>query len=102
MLTPIAGRVAIVTGASRGIGRGIALAFARHGARVLVVARDGRAADTVAQEITAQGGAASGFACDVADGAAVPAMAAAAEERYGGIDILCANARSTPSCPATS
>jgi 3-oxoacyl-[acyl-carrier protein] reductase len=92
MLTPITGRVTIVTGASRGIGRGIARAFAAQGARVLVVARDGTAAEAVAQELTAQGGTASAYACDVADVDGVQAMAAAAEERYGGIDILCANA----------
>jgi 3-oxoacyl-[acyl-carrier protein] reductase len=92
MLTPITGRVTIVTGASRGIGRGIARAFAAQGARVLVVARDGTAAEAVAQELTAQGGTASAYACDVADADGVQAMAAAAEERYGGIDILCANA----------
>jgi 3-oxoacyl-[acyl-carrier protein] reductase len=92
MLTPITRRVTIVTGASRGIGRGIARAFAAQGACVLVVARDGNAAKAVADELTAQGGTASGFAGDVTDTAAVHAMAAAAEERYGGIDILCANA----------
>ena len=92
MLTPITGRVTIVTGASRGIGRGIARAFAAQGARVLVVARSGTAAEAVAQELTAQGGTASAYACDVADADGVQAMAAAAEERYGGIDILCANA----------
>ena len=92
MLTPITGRVTIVTGASRGIGRGIARAFAAQGARVLIVARDGTAAEAVAQELTAKGGTASAFACDVADADGVQAMAAAAEERYGGIDILCANA----------
>lgn len=92
MLTPITGRVTIVTGASRGIGRGIAQAFTAQGARVLVVARDGTAAEAVAQELTAQGGTASAYACDVADADGVQAMAAAADERYGGIDILCANA----------
>ena len=92
MLTPITGRVTIVTGASRGIGRGIARAFAAQCARVLVVARGGTAAEAVAQELTAQGGTASAYACDVADADGVQAMAAAAEERYGGIDILCANA----------
>jgi 3-oxoacyl-[acyl-carrier protein] reductase len=92
MLTPITGRVTIVTGASRGIGRGIARAFAAQGARVLIVARDGTAAEAVAQELTAKGGTASAYACDVADADGVQAMAAAAEERYGGIDILCANA----------
>ena len=99
MLTPIKGRVAVVTGASRGIGKGIGQVFGRQGARVLVVARQEAAATAVAEEIAVAGGEASALACDVADPEAVRRMAQAAEQRYGGIDILCANAGIYPAAP---
>jgi 3-oxoacyl-[acyl-carrier protein] reductase len=89
MFTSLEGRSVVVTGASRGIGKGIAAGFARAGARVLVVGRDGAAAAATAEEL---GDGASAFAADVADPAACAAMAAAAVERHGGIDVLCANA----------
>ncbi len=80
---------AIVTGGTKGIGRGIAHGFARAGYKVLAVSRNGAEADAIAAEI---GGGASGLAVDVADPASVEAMAAKAVERYGSIDVLCANA----------
>lgn len=89
MLTSIAGKSVIVTGASKGIGRGIARVFANQGAKVLVVARDGAAADRVAAEI---GNGAKGFSADVADWDGAQTMAKAAADAFGGIDILCANA----------
>jgi 3-oxoacyl-[acyl-carrier protein] reductase len=89
MFASMQGRTAIVTGASRGIGRGIAARFAAAGMHVLVVARRQDDADAVARDI---GGTASGFAADVTDPAAMQAMAAAARARYGSIDVLCANA----------
>ena len=96
MLTSIAGRSVIVTGASRGIGKGIARVFAGKGAKVLVVARTAEAAAATATEI---GDGASGFGADVTDAGAMRAMAAAAVERHGGIDILCANAGIFPAAP---
>jgi 3-oxoacyl-[acyl-carrier protein] reductase len=89
MFSSIAGRSVVVTGASKGIGKGIAAGFVRAGARVLVVGRDGAAAARAAEEL---GGEASAYAADVADPDACAAMAAAAVERHGGIDVLCANA----------
>jgi 3-oxoacyl-[acyl-carrier protein] reductase len=89
MFTSLEGRSVVVTGASKGIGKGIAAGFARAGARVLVVGRDGAAAAATAEEL---GNGASAFAADVADPDACAAMAAAAVERHGGIDVLCANA----------
>ncbi len=97
MFTPLAGRSVVVTGASRGIGRGMALRFAEAGCRVLVVARDGDAAAATAADIAAAGGTARTFAADVADPAAMTAMAAEAERLHGGIDVLCANAGIFPS-----
>lgn len=92
MLTPLTGRSVIVTGASKGIGRGIALRFGENGARVLVVSRRLDEAQAVADEIKAAGGDALGFAADVGLEADTKAMAAKAVEVHGGIDILCANA----------
>lgn len=86
-------KVAIVTGGSKGIGKGIARGFADAGYRVLVVSRNGPEADAVAGEI---GGGASGFAADIADPIQANEMAAAAVERYGAIDVLCANAGMFP------
>jgi 3-oxoacyl-[acyl-carrier protein] reductase len=87
------GKVAIVTGAGRNIGRAIALALARDGASVLVNARsNGAEADAVAREIEAAGGKALVHIGDVADAAYVQAMADAAVKDFGRIDILVNNA----------
>ena len=89
MLTPISGRSVIVTGASKGIGKGIARVFARQGAKVLVVSRNLAEAEASAAEI---GNGASAFSADVGDFDQCLAMAEAALERHGGLDVLCANA----------
>lgn len=87
------GRVAIVTGAGRNIGRAIALALARGGAAVVVNARANRKeAEAVAREIEAGGGQALAYLADVTDAAAVAAMMTATSERFGRIDILINNA----------
>ena len=87
------GKVAIVTGAGRNIGRAIALALAEGGASIVVNARSNRAeADAVAHEIEAIGGKALVHIGDVADAAAVQAMADAAVKHFGRIDILVNNA----------
>lgn len=89
MFTSLAGKTVIVTGASKGIGRGIALRFGEAGLNVLVVSRTRAEAEKVAAEI---GPNASGFAADVTSPESTEAMAAVALERYGSIDVLCANA----------
>jgi len=87
------GRVAIVTGAARNIGRAIALDLADAGAAVVVNARTSEGeAQALAGEIEAVGGRAFAFVADVTDEAAVARMAAAAVERFGRIDILVNNA----------
>jgi 3-oxoacyl-[acyl-carrier protein] reductase len=89
----LAGKVAIVTGAGRNIGRAIALALARSGASVLVNARSNRAeADEVVRAIEGLGNEAVAHIGDVADAKAVAAMADAAAARFGRIDILVNNA----------
>jgi 3-oxoacyl-[acyl-carrier protein] reductase len=87
----LSGRVAIVTGASRGIGRATALALARQGASVVAAARGDHAA-AVAAAIEAGGGRAVAVAVDVTDPAAVERMAATAAERFGRVDVLVNNA----------
>jgi 3-oxoacyl-[acyl-carrier protein] reductase len=87
------GKVAIVTGAGRNIGRAIALALAEGGASIVVNARSNRAeADAVAREIEAAGGKALVNIGDVADAAAMQAMADAAVSHFSRIDILVNNA----------
>ena len=87
------GKVAIVTGAGRNIGRAIALALADGGASIVVNARSNRAeADAVAREIEAGGGKALVHIGDVADAADVQAMADMATRQFGRIDILVNNA----------
>jgi 3-oxoacyl-[acyl-carrier protein] reductase len=89
----LTGKVAIVTGAGRNIGRAIALALADAGASIVVNARSNRAeAEAVAREIEAGGARALVQLGDVADPAAVQAMANAALKQFGGIDILINNA----------
>jgi 3-oxoacyl-[acyl-carrier protein] reductase len=96
MFTSLRGRTVIVAGASRGIGRSMALRFGAVGCNVLVVARGLDGAEAVAAEITAAGGTASAEAVDVSSPADTDRMAAAAIARYGGIDMLCANAAIYP------
>jgi 3-oxoacyl-[acyl-carrier protein] reductase len=91
--TELAGKVAIVTGAGRNIGRAIAVALAQAGASVVVNARANKAeADTVVREIEAAGGKAIGVLGDVADPKTAEALAAAALKAFGRIDILVNNA----------
>jgi 3-oxoacyl-[acyl-carrier protein] reductase len=92
VFTSIAGRSVVVTGGTRGIGKGIASVFARSGARVLITGRDAQTATAAADEIGA-----SYLVADVARKADCELVAAAAQERFGGLDVLCANAGIFPS-----
>jgi 3-oxoacyl-[acyl-carrier protein] reductase len=93
MTKELAGKVAIVTGAGRNIGRAIALTLAEGGASVVVNARSNRAeAEAVVREIEAAGGKALAHIGDVADAKSVQAMAEVAVKQFGRIDILVNNA----------
>lgn len=92
MLTSINGKSCIVTGASKGIGKGIARVFAAQGAKVMVVARGQTEAQKTVDEIRAAGGTAELHCCDVSDWTQVQEMIAATIKAFGSVDILCANA----------
>ncbi len=94
MFTSISGRSVIVTGGSRGIGKGIAQVFAKAGANVLITGRDEVVAKRTVEELASlnKGGKFSYFIGDVATEQACAEMAATAIQRHGGVDVLCANA----------
>jgi 2-hydroxycyclohexanecarboxyl-CoA dehydrogenase len=88
--------VAIVTGASQGIGRGIALALAKEGAAVTVAARTAPKLQGVADEIVAAGGRVLAVPCDVSDREAVSSLVATTVETFGRLDVLVNNAQGVP------
>jgi 3-oxoacyl-[acyl-carrier protein] reductase len=95
----LAGKVAIITGGSRGIGRAIALRLASEGARVVIAARDAKALAAVAEEIGKAGGAAKTSAADLREPEAPGALVQTALGAYGAIDIVVNNAASSWSFP---
>jgi NAD(P)-dependent dehydrogenase (short-subunit alcohol dehydrogenase family) len=88
----LAGRVALVTGASHGIGRAVALRFAREGAELVLVGRTQGALQAVDDEVRKLGGYASLVPADLADFAVIDRMGAAVYERWGRLDVLVGNA----------
>ena len=90
----ISGKVAIVTGAGRGIGRAIALTYGTAGAKVVVASRSRSTVDAVAAEIERDGGTAHGLTCDVGQRDQVFAMVDEAAKKFGTVDILVNNAQS--------
>ena len=85
-------KVAVITGAASGIGREIAVVFAREGAKVAIADLDRKAAEAAAREIDAGGDRAIGVAMDVADERQVEAATAEVIEKFGALDVLVSNA----------
>jgi NAD(P)-dependent dehydrogenase (short-subunit alcohol dehydrogenase family) len=88
----LSGKLALVTGGTRGIGRGIAEAMCAAGAHVIVTGRDDAKAKAVADELTQGGGQAGHLGADLMDDAAIDALIPNAEASYGKLDILVNNA----------
>lgn len=86
------GKVAVITGASRGLGLAIAKAYAQEGAKIVVAARSSRSVEPAVARLQAMGADAAGQPCDVTDLAQVEALAAFAESRFGQFDIWVNNA----------
>lgn len=92
--TRLAGRVALVTGAGQGVGRGIALALAKEGASIVLAGRTLSKCQGVSDEIAALGGIAIAIRCDVGERSDVGAAVTAAVAEFGGLDALVNNAQS--------
>ncbi|MBX7165440.1 MAG: glucose 1-dehydrogenase [Pirellulales bacterium] len=92
----LTGKVAIVTGASKGIGEGIARGLAQFGAKVVVSSRKQEAVDEVAASLKAEGHDAFGVACHVGDLAQLDKLVSDTLAHYGGVDILVNNAAANP------
>lgn len=95
-LFDLTGRVALVTGSSRGIGFAIARAFARRGARVVVSSRKADACERARASIEAEGGEAIAVPCNVTDKAALQTLVETAQTRLGPLDVLVCNAAANP------
>jgi NAD(P)-dependent dehydrogenase (short-subunit alcohol dehydrogenase family) len=95
-LFDLSGKVALITGSSRGIGKAIAMHMAAHGARVVISSRKPESCAAAAAEITAAGGAAFVHACNVTQKPELEALVAATLAHWGRIDILVCNAGANP------
>lgn len=89
---PLSGKIAVVTGGTRGIGRAIASSLLGLGAIVVITGRDASRTRTAAVELAAEGGVCEGVVCDVRNLASVDALGRHMHERYGRIDVLVNNA----------
>jgi NAD(P)-dependent dehydrogenase (short-subunit alcohol dehydrogenase family) len=89
---PLDGKLALVTGASRGIGAATAEALAREGAHVILVARSAKALEEIEDRIHAEGGSATIAPLDLTEGDSIGKLGAAVTERWGKLDILVLNA----------
>ncbi|MFJ7726755.1 3-oxoacyl-ACP reductase FabG [Neobacillus sp. NPDC097160] len=97
MFNTLKGKTVIITGGSKGIGKGIARVFAKHGANVAVVARNLETAKASADELNRENGKVVAFTGDVQDRESMKAVAFEINEKFGSIDVLCANAGIFPS-----
>ncbi|GGY03067.1 SDR family oxidoreductase [Paludibacterium paludis] len=92
----LSGKIALVTGASRGIGEAVARLLARHGAHVIVSSRKSEACERVAAAIIAEGGSAETLACHIGEPEQIAAAFASLDSRHGRLDILVNNAATNP------
>jgi 3-oxoacyl-[acyl-carrier protein] reductase len=106
MFESIRGRSVLVTGGTKGIGKGIAAGFANAGAQVVVTGRDAASGEQAAEQLTAAaatmipaGGKVSYVSGDVSDHASCQAMVAATVGKHGGLDVVCCNAGIFPASP---
>jgi NAD(P)-dependent dehydrogenase (short-subunit alcohol dehydrogenase family) len=95
-LFDLSGKVALVTGASRGIGESIATTLAAYGAHVIVSSRKQDACETVVAKIREAGGSAEAMACHIGEMAQIEAVFAAIEQKHGRLDVLVNNAATNP------
>lgn len=95
-LFDLSGKVAIITGSSRGIGRSIAIRMAQHGAKVVISSRKAEACEKVAEDIRQAGGQAIVVPCNVSDKAQLQALVDTTVKQWGRVDILVCNAAVNP------
>jgi len=100
-LFDLSGKVAMVTGGSRGLGYQMVKAFAAHGADILVTSRKIEACEKVASEVKAMGRRAVTYACNVANWNELEGLVDAAYKAFGKVDILVNNAGSSPLAPSS-
>jgi len=96
MLTSIKDRSVVVTGGSKGIGKGIAQVFAAQGAKVMIGSRGEKDGNAAVEELRASGGTAEFFQCDVSEWDSVKNLINYTIEAFGGLHVVCANAGAFP------
>lgn len=97
MFSPVKGKTVVVTGGSKGIGKGIARVFADNGANVAIIARHLDVAEACAKEISIEDGQVRAFQGDITERKSIESAVGEVVRQFGGIDVLCSNAGIFPS-----